>query len=149
MILILLLEDPPDLIYALPASVSWGLREAEGQDPLNLRHSWHQSSQDEPTKPQWCTEPTFFICLAKHFILFRSRLSFFLVLALLQREIHQQQRPADLHAHDTGTHALLPRQWDHQRCKLRTQERCFWQNSVKGVIKCWLNWIFSVLLAKI
>lgn len=43
-----------------------------------------------------------------------------LFLAPLQREVLQQQRPADLHAHDTWTHTLLPRQWDHKRRMLRT-----------------------------
>lgn len=38
----------------------------------------------------------------------------FLTLVVLQREILQQQRPADLHAYYTWAHALLPCQSDHQ-----------------------------------
>lgn len=38
-----------------------------------------------------------------------------LILVVLQREILQQQRPADLYAHYSRADALLPCQWDHQR----------------------------------
>lgn len=44
----------------------------------------------------------------------------FLILVVLQREILQQQRPADFYAHDAPADALLPRQSDHQRGTVKT-----------------------------
>lgn len=43
-----------------------------------------------------------------------------LILVVLQREILQQQRPADLYAHYPWADALPPRQWNHQRGMVKT-----------------------------
>ena len=106
------------------ASVSRALSQAEGQNPHHLWHPGHQTSQDEPAKPQWCMQPfsttvsilgfwwIFFILCCLHAI-FGS----VIIAVVVQREVLQQQRPLYLFAHHTPTDALLPRQWYHQRCE--------------------------------
>lgn len=97
------------------APVSGGLSQAKGQNPHNLRHSRHQTSQDEPGSPEWCTgfsPPVNDFHRVFHWILMVHA---FVFLAVVQREIQQHPRPADLSSHHAPADALLPRQRNHQR----------------------------------
>ena len=131
------------------ASVSAGLPQDKGQDPHNLRHPWYQASQDEPGPPQRCMAPSannlfnwcshFYSCrLMELNNMFYSHHYFsLLIIVVVQREIQQYKRPADLHAHYTPADALLPRQWDHQRGMVKRDIRLtdFHKINVKVLFK--------------
>lgn len=104
------------LSFSTVAPVSGGLPQTKRQNPHDLWHSRHQTSQDEPGSPEWrmgFSPPFFnFVVFLFYFILMVYA---FIFPAVVQREIQQHPRPADLPSYHAPTDALLPRQRNHQR----------------------------------
>lgn len=105
------------------ASVSWAVPQEQGQDPHNLRNPRYQTSQEQPDAPQRRMEPFSTRRLLLHTSVRAPVLSFVfmsywyiscLLPAVVQGEVQQQQRSADLPAHHTSADPLLSRQRDHQ-----------------------------------